>query len=228
MPINERFQEVKNVTMCNILNPLFKKIYVFFDNLDTTNKNYDFLKHDKVVIINVNSRQMYSQMISFSNNNLKGEYVVISNTDILFDKTINRISEIDFHSKKLIALTRWNPIENNPKNFKLELQYKKTVAWSYDTYIFKSPIEINLQTVQIKVGCGGCDNLLVKRLEIDNNFIIENPCIDIRTYHIDKDDRIRNIPFDYHSHFDYSQAKGKKATTIDGHFQSFSNCLRIF
>lgn len=225
--VNERFNEVKNVALCNILNPLFKKIYIFFDNLDSKNKNYDFLNHNKVVIINVNSRQMYSQMINFANNNLKGEYIVISNTDILFDKTINRISEIDFHDKKLIALTRWNLIQDNSKIFKLELQYRKTVAWSYDTYIFQSPIEVDLDTIQIQVGIPGCDNLLVKRLEIDNNFIIENPCIDIRTYHIDKNSRERNLSFDYYSQYDYIEAKGKKATTIDNHFEEFSNDLKI-
>ena len=98
MSYDNRFEEVKKVIMCNILNPVFKKVYIFFENFNPSNKQYDFLKHKKIHIINGKYRQMYSEMIKFANDNLKGEYVVISNTDILFDKTINRISEIDFNS----------------------------------------------------------------------------------------------------------------------------------
>lgn len=227
MSYDNRFEEVKKVIKCNILNSAFKKVYIFFEDFNPDNKQYNFLKHKKVHIINVKYRQMYSEMIKFANDNLKGEYVVISNTDILFDKTINRLSEIDFYDKKIIALTRWNKIEDNSKIFKLELQYKKTVAWSYDTYIFQSPIDVNLETLDIEVGIAGCDILLVKRLEIDNNFIIRNPCIDIRTYHIDNTDRNRYLAFDYYNQYDYSEANAKEAVTINGHFQPYSNDLRL-
>ena len=228
MDFNNRFEEIRKVIMCNVLNPLFKKVYIFFEDYDINNKQYDFLKNNKICIINGKYRQMYSQMIKFSNNSLKGEYVVISNTDILFDKTINRISEINFNDKKLIALTRWNKIEDNSKTFKLELQDIKTVAWSYDSYIFQSPIDVNLETLDIEVGIAGCDILLVKRLEIDNKFTVENPCIDIRTYHIDTDSRNRYISFDYYNQYDYKEVISKGATTIDGNFQIYSNILRLY
>lgn len=227
MSYDKRFEEIKKVIKCNILNSVFKKVYIFFENFNPDNKQYDFLKHEKVHIINIKHRQMYSEMIKFANDNLKGEYVLISNTDILFDKTINRLSEIDFYNKKIVALTRWNKIEDNSKIFKLELQYKKTVSWSYDTYIFKSPIDVNLETIDIEVGIAGCDNLLVKRLEIDNNFIIINPCIDIRTYHIDNICRNRYLSFHYYNQYDYLEANAKEAVTIDGHFQQYSNDLRL-
>ena len=62
---------------------------------------------------------------------------------------------------------------------------------------------------------------------MNNNFIIENPCIDIRTYHIDNVDRKRYLSFDYYNQYDYSEGKAKKAVTIDGHFQTYSNNLRL-
>jgi len=233
MKKNERFDEVRKILKANIDNPSFKNIFIFFENFNKNDADYDFLKNIKVIIIDVSARQTYNQMVKFANENLIEETIVISNTDILFDKTITRAYEMELCDKKILALTRWTPEKDDSNVFKLELQTNRTVAWSFDTYIFKSPISIDLPSIDIKVGVGGCDTLLVKRLETDNNFTVLNPCIDIRTYHIDKQDRFRKDSFNntdnHYMHLpDYPRGThSKKATTTDGHLQYLSNTMRI-
>lgn len=178
------FNEIKQTIIANCENKYIKKVIVFFEKYDKDNEKYKFLLRDKIEIINTSSHQSYKLLFNYANTILVGEYIIISNTDILFDNTINRIHEINFHNKLVCALTRWE--KKHPNNeYYMTLQRNKKVAWSFDSYIFKSPIECNTATLDIKVGVAGCDTLLLKRLSYDNFIEIINPCIDIKTYHID-------------------------------------------
>jgi GR25 family glycosyltransferase involved in LPS biosynthesis len=183
------FRENKQTIMANCENTYIDKIIVFFENY-TNNDKYKFLLNDKIHIINTLARQSYKMLFNYANINLKDAYVIIANTDILFDNTVNRIKEISYNSKKLLALTRWERIPNTIE-YKLELQSGKEGAFSFDSYIFKSPLDCDVNTLDIKIGLNGCDNYLSKKLCYDNLITVENPCIDIRTYHIDRATRKR-------------------------------------
>jgi hypothetical protein len=198
-----RFTEIKRVITANMKNQFITETVIFFENYSEVSKDkYSFLK-DVLIIDTGNTRQNYKQLFDYGNKFYKDYYVIISNTDILLDNTIGRISEINFNSKKCIALTRWNPDEINKSFHKLELQYNKNVAWSFDTYIFKSPLDCDVNTLDIDVGIGGCDTLLVKRLGYENLIYVFNPCLDIRTFHIDSASRERKNLYTYFGVDDY-------------------------
>jgi hypothetical protein len=187
-----RFLELKSCFLQNL--KLFDQLVVFFENYDPDQTDYHFLVNEKTKVINVSQWHTYDMMFGYANEHLLNSICVISNTDILFDGSISRTEELSFHDKKLYALTRWEEME--PNKFGLTLQKDQQNAFSFDSYIFKSPIDAPLiegSGLSIKFGYAGCDNLLVKRLQFDHLFDIANPCLDIKTYHIDHQTRDRSI-----------------------------------
>jgi hypothetical protein len=143
----------------------------------------------KVDVVNIDRRQTYRDLFGYANEHLSGKIVVVSNTDILFDNSVSRVREVDWNPSHLLALTRWEPGSNG--DWKLTLQPRMTVAWSFDSYVFKSPLKCNLTDLEIKVGLPGCDNYLLKKLCYDNLVTVENPCLDIKTFHIDYYERVK-------------------------------------
>jgi hypothetical protein len=110
----------------------------------------------------------------------------MANSDIIFDKTIGRVSELEFNPKKLYAITRWERIDpKDPSLYSPPHQPNPNMHWSYDVYIFKHPLDIFPDAFDVKIGISGCDTYMVKKLCSDNLFRVENPMNDIRTWHQD-------------------------------------------
>ena len=194
----KRRNEVLQVLVQNIRNCFFQRIIIFFENFkfEYLNEEYVALRDDKVTIVTTENRQTYKMLFEEGNKaQYKDYFIVIGNTDILYNETIRRVDSIKFTNKILSALTRWNRVkkgENNlPDEYGLELQPGKNVSWSFDTYIFKSPLACNLDDIDLEVGVPGCDTLLLKRLCYENLIEVNNPCLDIRTFHIDDVNRVR-------------------------------------
>ena len=183
----KRDREIKKCLLSNALH--FKTIIVFFENWDQVEQNeeYKYLKsHPKIAVIETNTRQSYRTFFEYAYNNLYDKTIVISNNDILFDCTLNRIHEIDMKNT-LIALTRWQLIDiNNWSVYTIPIQTNFQMNWSFDSYIFKPRLLnfSNLDDLDILIGISGCDSYLVKKISCQN-IAIKNPIYDIRSYHID-------------------------------------------
>jgi hypothetical protein len=188
----KRRRELQLVMNANINLNFFDKIIVMFQDYEQ-HKHDDSLKYlqnDKITVINMNKRQTYKDMFEHSFN-YKDSIIVISNSDILFDKTINRINEMDFNDNFACAITRWQ-LNKNDNTYEPPFQSQINMNWSYDTYVFGSNLKVNLESIDINIGVGGCDTYLVKKLIVDNNIMVINPNLDIRTWHIDY--RFENDP----------------------------------
>ncbi len=206
----KRRMEVRSVININKRNKFIDKIVILWENWNSYKDldEYKYLIDPKIDIFNWNGRQTY---LDFYNHSLKyfpNDIIIISNSDIIFDKTINRISECNFQSRRVYALTRYDIIKQqdslNTSIRSIPFQGKIDENWSFDVYIFKHPLEINSNDINIEIGMVGCDTYFIKKLIIDNLIEVIDPMLDIRCWH--QDYRIvENIQKSYQLLYNYNQ-----------------------
>jgi hypothetical protein len=92
----------------------------------------DFLRHEKIHVMNLHRRPMYSDFINYANNHIPpGSLNLISNTDIYFDNSVSKLNHINMENK-FICITRWNVDANG----NCDLQ---GCGDSYDVWAFRNP-----------------------------------------------------------------------------------------
>ncbi len=182
----KRTREIKQCILANSL--IFKHIVVLFENWELVKNDPEYkyiVNTPNISIVKVNERQNYKTYFDWAYKNAKNKNVVIANSDILFDYTLNRINEFDM-TNTLVALTRWQQLDkDNWSIYTLPIQGNLELNWSYDTYIFNPSLcNIDTNDINISIGVAGCDTYLVKKLSCQG-VTIKNPVYDIRTYHVD-------------------------------------------
>jgi len=188
-PDIKRRRETKTVLFSNLELDIIEKIVVFYDGWDNlsseSKKELDYLQNPKIELVPCKQRQTYKNFYEHSKK-YKDNVIVMANSDIIFDKTLGRTSEMEFHPKKLYAITRWERIDpKDPSLYSPPYQPNVNMHWSYDVYIFKHPLEVYSDAFDVKIGISGCDTYMIKKLCSDNLFRVENPMNDIRTWHQD-------------------------------------------
>lgn len=135
----ERNEELKLCYNKNIRDVNIDHIVIFLEGEApfTINKN--------VTVVNIDERPTFTQIINYANQHFPGDIILIANSDIYFDSSLSKLSEIDY-TKKLIALTRFNPTEDG-----LRCQSQDEMVTCSDVWIFKSPID-----VECDIGLGVC------------------------------------------------------------------------
>ena len=204
----KRRREIRQVFNCNVKLSFVKKYIVAFEGFDDLSPSdkaeYAYLNHEKVEIVNFAGRQNYADLFGLAKQQSTESICVVANSDMIFDSTLNRLHEFNFTDKNLFALSRWEPEQNDESIFSTPKNIRHDMTWSYDSYIFKPQLEVDLATIRdIKIGLGGCDNLLVKRLIVDNLIRVENPVFDIRSYHADFR-QTQNLTKDYFNQANYN------------------------
>ena len=188
-PDIKRRRETKTVLCSNLELNNIEKIVVFYDGWDDlsseSKKELEHFENPKIQLVPCKRRQTYKDFYEHSKT-YKDNVIVMANSDIIFDKTLGRVSELEFNPKKLYAITRWERIDlKDPSLYSPPQQINANMHWSYDVYIFKHPLEVYSDAFDVKIGISGCDTYMIKRLCSDNLFRVENPMNDIRTWHQD-------------------------------------------
>ena len=170
---------------------------------------------EKVYVIHVSTRPTYKMLFDIANDVAYEPIVAcIANTDILFDASVKRLHE-GLSEGCVAAITRWAKMTGSQteERYRLQLQCGRNGrAFSFDTYAFASPHALNTERFKdICVGVAGCDNLLVKRLVVDCGVRVINPCLDVRTFHIDDERRHRDLHENYYRKEDYPIFRNTKA-----------------
>jgi hypothetical protein len=191
----KRRREIRGVLNSNAKLDFVAKIVILYENWDQVSKEdkekeYNYLNvQPKFQVVNWPTRQTYKDLIEHSRKHNPDNIIVITNSDILFDRTLERCNECIFDPKRVYALSRWDRLIQQGKVQKAmyvpPFQSRPDMNWSYDTYVFKHPLSVLTSTLDIEVGVGGCDTYLVKKLTIDNGCKVENPMMDIRCWHED-------------------------------------------
>jgi len=204
----ERNNELKKCLIKNYQNNYIKKIYLLnnqiynldfinniehsFDHKNTyqvntiSNEKLNINKKIIQIIINddINYILKYNDAINFANNQCENEICILSNSDIYFDNSLLKIKPINFNNI-VYALLRYD--EDNNGNKKIFERFNIPRNDSQDSWIFKSPLNIDLNKADFSFGTLGCDNIFAYILN-QSNIILKNPAYDIISTHVHNSD----------------------------------------
>jgi len=188
-----RNYEIDNVLFRNINSNIFEKIILFCDN------NYrPELKDDRLEFIDTDRRATYLDFFN-KGNEYPGKIIVISNSDIFFDNTINLSYKSIKGRKRVLALTRYEYRYNEYG----EPFYEMLMGCdSQDSWVYFSPINMKDMDIDFGLGIPGCDNRIA--YELSKNHLVKNPSFSIKTYHF-HDSNTRNYNPDDRLEGDYLQ-----------------------
>ena len=178
----ERQKELNDTLIYNVNNKYISQIILLNDQIYPL----DFIKKNKKKINQVvwykEGNLYFNKAIEYINDYLCGEIVILSNSDIYFDNTLELLTN-KFTEKIVYCLLRYEILENGKKD--IFRHFDEPRSDSQDSWIFKSPLEINLDDVNFSFGTLGCDNIFANVL-YNNNYKLFNPSYDIITTHLHK------------------------------------------
>lgn len=177
----------------NIKHNLIKKIVVFFE-ITSENKNvenvtekiydmYPLLKNSKIELKIIYRSRIknisMNEMLEYSNNFI-GQKCILSNNDIYFDESLNKIKKTSLiKNNEVICLTRTNVFKMIGGMGRI---WEKHNA-SQDSWIYVSPIKVPTQKVYL--GWIRSDNLLCGLL-YELGYNLSNPTDYINAFHYQK------------------------------------------
>jgi hypothetical protein len=202
----DRNNEINKCLCKNYENKYIEKIYLL------NNKEYDLnflpINNRKVIqhIISNDDNYIlkYNDAINFINKNLKNKICILSNSDIYFDNSISKINHRNINNH-CFALLRYDEDENDNSIKKIFTRFNEPRDDSQDCWIFKSPLNIDLNIINFSFGTLGCDSILATNI-YESGLKISNPSLDIVTTHLHKID-YRTYNCDHRIHGKYCLLK---------------------
>jgi len=182
--IDERQNEIRKTLLYNCNNNLINKIYLLNERIYTDEELG--VKSDKIKQIVIDKRMTYQDVFTFvENNNIDG-YIIISNSDIFFDKSIKNIQKCQvIKDKKVYCLNRFNFNSKNLSGLDLDLSGRPDCQ---DVWIYHSKfnnILFNKDIFDIELGTPGCDNKIIYLFKLLGFNCYNEPEI-IKSYHFHK------------------------------------------
>lgn len=128
-------------------------------------------------------RWTYGELLTLAAAEAPGETVVVANTDIEFNETIQLLEGCP--KDRVFALTRWES-PSSPRMIGHSAD-ERFFSGSQDSWVFLGGgVPIPPESSKIHLGHIGCENAFVGAL-YNSGCEIFNPAIDVRTMHIHKD-----------------------------------------
>ena len=129
---NLRYYENKYCLNKNLLNDKIKKIYLLNEKIYTNSEMGLPVTNNKIEQINLGKRLMFSDVFKFViDNNING-YIILSNSDIYYDNTLNNIYKIQLKKHRIALCQSRTELKTNLYKIK---QFK---GYSQDTWIYHS------------------------------------------------------------------------------------------
>jgi hypothetical protein len=165
----------------NLQNPAIEKIHVVFDtscekcNFILLNELYkrpitiDFIEH----------RATYNYFFKRANELYPGRKIIVSNADIFFNETLEKLSNYDL-AHKFLAITRWQ--YNNDGSITPYLRGGGISEVSQDVWIFSTPIK-PFPNDNIELGSLGCDGKIARQAYLSGLEVI-NPSLSVQCCHV--------------------------------------------
>jgi hypothetical protein len=181
----ERQKEILKCLQLNIFNNSINKIYLLNEKIYTNEELGLKQDNNKIIQININKRLSYKDIFDFvENNNIKG-FIILSNSDIFFNKSISELNKMNIIKNKcVLALNRYDYIgEKLLTDCKL---FDNGRPDSQDTWIFHSSnnIESNHREIfNFNLGKPGCDNKICYLFNLLNYKCYNEPTL-IKTFHL--------------------------------------------
>lgn len=178
---SNRLKELVESLSKNVANKFISEIHIAVEEpKDVYKKALDgplsglkrLLDNAKVRTFNVGGRTTYRVLFDYANKHLAGKIVMVSNSDIWFDETVNNLKSVDFDNL-FICLSRQD---------RLYVAKNPTMPYcSQDTWIFRTPIRGF--SCDWFLGPRGSDNKLAFEAG-KAGFRLLNPCYGIRSHHL--------------------------------------------
>lgn len=177
----ERYKEIKETLRKNVENKFITNILLVNERRYTEKEMGIY--HKKIIQIVQKKRMKFIDVFTYIKkwSNIKG-YIIVANSDIIFDKSLKNLFRSKIHSKKkMYSLVRLEYDKNNINDYKVY----RNMRSSTDTWIFHTnqlQYIKNITDFNIEIGTPGIDQLL-PYLFYKNNFEIYNEPFFIRTFH---------------------------------------------
>ena len=186
---NARQLEIQQCLFLNCNNNSIDKIYLLNERYYTDDELG--IISNKIIQINIDKRLSFECIFnSIQEYNIDG-YIIISNSDIFFDKSIENVKICDFENKNILALCRYEYDGfSSLKECKL---FDNGRPDSQDVWILKSNINIDIKYRNIfnfNMGYPGCDNKILYLFQI-LGYNCYNEAQLIKTFH-NHNENIRN------------------------------------
>lgn len=177
---NIRNKELEESLYHNIKSEVIEKIHLFVDDeqaLESVNNIISLTSTNKINIISVGKKPLYSDLFAYAQNNLTDKICMISNSDIfVYECDINVLNKLSREKNICFALTRY---EAN-----LSCNLIDNFMGSHDCFIFNSPINnFNTSKVTHVQHYWGSENIVIHELE-KIGVKIYNPCYQIKIVHL--------------------------------------------
>ncbi|HXK40356.1 MAG TPA: hypothetical protein VJ837_06015, partial [Candidatus Paceibacterota bacterium] len=146
---------------------MFKQVHVFYD----TNADRNAIgpvwptieRMGAVVAHRISGRPTYGSIFEFANENLASELVVLSNGDIEFDVSLERIRRLEWRGL-FLSLAR-DDFRGTPGE------------GASDAWIFRTPMRVFGDS--LPMGTAYCDQV-ISFLALRNGYSVENPCFSVK------------------------------------------------
>jgi len=185
--LNEnRNNEIDKCLKKNFENNNIVKIYLLNNKI----YDFDFIENYKskiiqiVISIDINYKLKYNDAILFINKYLTDEICILSNSDIYFNETLFLINNENIINK-FFALLRYDEDENG--NLFIFKRYDIPRDDSQDCWIFKSPLNVDLDKLNFSFGTLGCDSVFAYIVH-ESGIKVLNPALDIISVHVHNTD----------------------------------------
>lgn len=187
IPSNDekRYNEIKTCFRRNLESSFFKKIFLVNEREYTKEElgiNDKEIKKIQQVVFNSGTRLKYSQALGLVKHLKLQGYIVIANSDIFFDETINNIRKSSISEDKAIyAQLRFDFTEKRLRDCKLFGPRPD----SQDAWIIHSkflPSDIEIIKCDFFLGAQGCDNHLAFLFLQSGYKVYNEPCV-VKIYH---------------------------------------------
>jgi hypothetical protein len=171
---DSRKKEIDLCTKLNCLNKLFNKIIIINETLN----DIEFLdkKDSRIIIINNSNRLTFKNFFNYSNQYTDVDTInILINSDIIIGENFNKIKNQTINmDNKFFFLSRYEVKEN------FEININNDYG-SFDTWVWKGIINSNIGDYSMGSSC--CDVKLAYDF-YENKYLLKNPSIDLKTYHI--------------------------------------------
>ncbi|MBE9490657.1 MAG: hypothetical protein IMY67_10215 [Bacteroidetes bacterium] len=166
---SDRQSEIDECLSNNVNNEYLDEILLFCKSIPNT-------KNKKIKIIKSN-RPTFNDFLTHVNDITGEEDInILSNTDIFFDKSLNKLKQFPIKGK-VLCLLRWE------RNKEGASKIKTIRADCQDSWIFKGKIKTGDMWLDFHMGKLGCDNRICYEFK-NAGYKLENPCFLIRSHHL--------------------------------------------
>ncbi len=183
----KRYQEIKKCLIKNCANPYIDNI-VLLNEIDYSKEWATIPGSNKISQFIISERLTYSDFLKFVVNNVPDNiFTILCNADMYFGRSLQDLWKINM-TDRMLALLRWDDDGNNSSKI------FGPRADSQDSWIFLSNSikdkPWNYYDFNFQLGQPGCDNAFAG-LILQNRFVISNPSLTFKTYHL-HNSNIRN------------------------------------